>query len=556
MGGDRSGIAVMKDENGKDPEDFFGEAEEALEEIRESGEARGEAAYRDELERGRHRIEKLEILINVTRSLNSTLNLNELLAKIIDSIIKLADTDRGFLMLADKKGELAFRIARDKNEQPLREIDFEVSHSIINEVVDKSEPLFINDLMQSEQFRDQESVLDLKLRTAICVPLRLDERIIGVIYTDASRLSDEITEDDISIVSAFASQAAIAIENARLHGALILSKENLARENRELKQELSGRFQFSGIIGKSKSMLDIFDTIEKVAAFDTTVLITGESGTGKELIANAIHYNSPRKDRELVVINCGAIPAELLESELFGHKKGSFTGAAADKAGLFETASGGTIFLDEIGEMPQKLQVKLLRALQEGEIRRVGENITRKVDVRIIAATNRDLQEDVAKERFRRDLYYRLNVVPIVIPPLRSRKEDILPLARHFLEKYSGEMNKGNIDLSPGANKLLLSFFWPGNVRELQNTIERALALSGDSPVLTEAHFPQLKEKIDGSAQIEGKGSLREKLQATEKLVIKSALSKTGGNVTEAAKELDLTRQTLHNKIRKLGIEH
>jgi len=423
----------MKNGDNKNPDDFFSEAEETLDNIKESETARAETRNYEELEKSRYRINKLEILITVTRALNSTLNLNELLAKIIDSIIKLADTDRGFLMLANKKGEMAFRIARDKNERHLEEKDFEVSYSIINEVAREGTPLFISDLMENEQFKNKESVIDLQLRTAICVPLKLDNKVIGVIYTDASRLSGDITEDDISIVSAFSSQAAIAIENARLHGALILSKENLARENKELKQELSGKYEFSGIIGKSKPMLDIFSTISKIALFDTTVLISGATGTGKELIAKAIHYNSPRKDKKLIIINCGAMPGELLESELFGHKKGSFTGASSDNPGLFETASGGTIFLDEIGDMPQSLQVKLLRTLQEGEIRRVGENLTRKVDVRIIAATNRDLGTDVNEGKFRSDLFYRLNVVPIAIPPLKDRQDDILPLIKHFL---------------------------------------------------------------------------------------------------------------------------
>jgi len=241
------------------------------------------------------------------------------------------------------------------------------------------------------------------------------------------------------------------------------------------------------------------------------------------LIARAIHFNSPRKDKPLVTINCGAMPAELLESELFGHKKGSFTGASSDKkVGLFETANGGTIFLDEIGDMPQPLQVKLLRALQEGEIRRVGENRARKVDVRVIAATNRDLAEDVKSGKFRRDLYYRLNVVPIIIPPLRERSEDIIPLTEHFLGKYSRKMNKKNVKISSEAMKLLVSSAWPGNVRELENSIERALAMCG--------------------------------LKAVEKQIIMDALEKSGHNITKAAKRLKVTRQHLHNKIREYGI--
>ena len=545
-------------ENGKNKEadDFFSEAEETLDNIKESETAQAEARGSEELEKSRHRISKLEILINVTRALNSTLNLNELLAKIIDSIIKLADTDRGFLMLANNEGKMTFRIARDKNEHPLKEKDFEVSHSIINEVARKGIPLFIHDLLENEQFKNKESVIDLQLRTAICVPLKLENRIIGVIYTDARRLSGDITEDDISIVSAFSSQAAIAIENARLHGALILSKENLARENRELKQELSDKYEFSGIIGKSKPMLDIFNTISKIALFDTTVLITGATGTGKELIAKAIHYNSPRKDKKLVVINCGAMPGELLESELFGHKRGSFTGASNDKSGLFETANGGTIFLDEIGDMPQALQVKLLRTLQEGEIRRVGENLTRKVDVRTIAATNRDLSADINDGRFRSDLFYRLNVVPITIPPLKDRQEDILPLIAHFLAKYSKKMKKGKIGISREVTKSFLSYEWPGNVRELENSIERALALSGDSNMLTEDHFPQFANTMETNNGAEEKNSLKQSLKSVEKQIITETLSKTGGKVTKAAKLLKVSRQHLHNKINEYNIDY
>lgn len=549
-----SSSTKMNMENGENKKsgDFFSEAQKSIESIKKSEKAKTQARDLEELEKSRHRINKLEILINVTKALNSTLNLNELLAKIIDSIINLADTDRGFLMLADSKGEMKFRIARDKNEQSLEERDFEVSYSIINEVTRKGAPLFISDLMEDEQFAKKESVIDLQLRTAICVPLKLDNRIIGVIYTDASRLSGEITEDDISIVSAFSAQAAIAIENARLHGALILSKEDLARENRKLKQELSDKYEFSGIIGKSKPMLDIFSTIKKIALFDTTVLITGSTGTGKELIAKAIHYNSERKDDKLVTINCSAMPAELLESELFGHKKGSFTGASNDKPGLFETASGGTIFLDEIGDMPETLQVKLLRTLQEGEIRRVGENLTRKVNVRIIAATNRDLEADAEKGGFRRDLFYRLNVVPIKIPPLCDRQEDILPLVAHFLDRYSKKMNKGEVTISPEVTKLFLSYKWPGNVRELENSIERALALSGDSRMLNKEHFPQFTGEMKTSGR--ERYSLKQGLKSAEKKIIEDALSKTGGKVTKAAELLKVSRQHLHNKINEYNI--
>ena len=536
--------------------DFFADVETDLKGLEQSDAVRQSKDLSSQLALHRHRLDKLEMLTEITQSMNSTLNLNELLSDIVDSTIKLADMDRGFLMLNNKAGELQFRIARDSRQQNLGEDDFEVSYTIIGEAADKGKPLFISDVDKNGRYKDQESVLDLQLKTAICLPLIRDDAVIGVIYTDASRLSIEIDEEDLPIFSAFAVQAAIAIENARLHGALILSKENLARENLELKAELSEKYEFSGIIGKSKSMMDIFNTIRKISPFDTTVMITGATGTGKELIARAIHFNGPRKTNQLVTINCGAMSPELLESELFGHKKGSFTGATSDKPGLFETASGGTLFLDEIGDMPQPLQVKLLRALQEGEIRRVGENTVRNVDVRVIAATNRDLSEDIKAGSFRQDLYYRLNVVPISIPPLNERQEDILPLSLHFLEKYSSKMDKGETSIAPDAMKLLLTNPWPGNVRELENSVERALAMCGDSTTLSAIHFPQVSS---GSAVIstEGAGSsLKARMRVVEKQFIVEALADTGGKITRAAENLDVTRQHLHNKIKQYGLKN
>ncbi|MCK4235587.1 MAG: sigma 54-interacting transcriptional regulator [Candidatus Krumholzibacteria bacterium] len=548
---DQAGGKVVKP--GK-AEEIFAGVEADLQEIEKSESVLKGINLSARLEKTEHKLNKLEMLIDITRSLNSTLNLNELLEKIIDSTIKLTDTDRGFLMLSDRKGDLKFRIARDRNEKSLEEKDFTVSYSIINDVSMKGKPLFISDALENSRFKDQKSVLDLQLRTAVCVPLILEDSVIGVIYTGSNRLSNEFTKDDISIVSAFAVQAAIATENARLHGELILSRENLTRENLELKQELFEKYEFSGIIGKSKAMQDIFSTIRKIASLSTTILIQGETGTGKELIARAIHFNGNRKDKHLVTINCGAMPGELLESELFGHRKGSFTGATSDKTGLFEKANGGTIFLDEIGDMPQALQVKLLRAIQEGEIRRVGDVEPRDVDVRVIAATNRDLTKDIMEGRFRHDLYYRLNVVPITIPPLRERKEDILPLIEHFLEKHSKKMEKENIRIAAGAIKLLLSNPWPGNVRELENVIERALALCGDSTILSNEHFPQLESQAGIFDQLEQKRSLKEKLRTVEKKIIIETLEKTGWKVTRAAGLLDVSRQHLHNKIKQYNI--
>jgi transcriptional regulator with GAF, ATPase, and Fis domain len=536
--------------------DFFADVETELKDLEQSDAVRQSKDLSSQLAVHKHRLDKLEMLTEITQSMNSTLNLNELLSDIVDSTIKLADMDRGFLMLSNKAGELQFRIARDSRQQNLGESDFEVSHTIIGEAADKGKPLFISDVDKNGRYKDQESVLDLQLKTAICLPLIRDDAVIGVIYTDASRLSIEIDEEDMPIFSAFAVQAAIAIENARLHGELILSKENLARENLELKAVLSEKYEFSGIIGKSKSMMEIFSTIRKISPFDTTVMITGATGTGKELIAKAIHFNGPRKTNQLITINCGAMSPELLESELFGHKKGSFTGATSDKPGLFETASGGTLFLDEIGDMPLPLQVKLLRALQEGEIRRVGENTVRNVDVRVIAATNRELSEDIKAGSFRQDLFYRLNVVPISIPPLHERQDDILPLTLHFLEKYSSKMDKGDTSIAPDAMKLLLTNQWPGNVRELENSVERALAMCGESTTLSAIHFPQVSTGGSVISTEGAGGSLKERIRVVEKQFIIEALAETGGKITRAAENLDVTRQHLHNKIKQYGLNN
>ncbi|MCK4548829.1 MAG: sigma 54-interacting transcriptional regulator [Candidatus Krumholzibacteria bacterium] len=536
--------------------DFFADVETDLKDLEQSDAVRQSKDLSNQLAVSRHRLDKLEMLTEITQSMNSTLNLTELLSDIVDSTIKLADMDRGFLMLNNRAGELKFRIARDSRQQNLGESDFEVSHTIIGEAADKGKPLFISDVDKNGRYKDQKSVLDLQLKTAVCLPLIRDDAVIGVIYTDASRLSIEIDEEDMPIFSAFAVQAAIAIENARLHGELILSKENLTRENLELKAVLSEKYEFSGIIGKSKPMMEIFSTIRKISPFDTTVMITGATGTGKELIARAIHFNGPRKTNQLVTINCGAMSPELLESELFGHKKGSFTGATSDKPGLFETASGGTLFLDEIGDMPLPLQVKLLRALQEGEIRRVGENTVRNVDVRVIAATNRDLSEDIKAGSFRQDLFYRLNVVPVSIPPLNERQEDILPLTLHFLEKYSSKMDKGETRIEPNAMKILLTNPWPGNVRELENTVERALALCGDSTTLSIAHFPQLNSGSALTGSADAGGALKPRMRVVEKQFIEEALAETGGKITKAAEILDVTRQHLHNKIKQYGLNN
>lgn len=334
-------------------------------------------------------------------------------------------------------------------------------------------------------------------------------------------------------------------------------RERLKDENIQLRDVVAGQLSYSGILSRSVVMQDVFAQIRRVADLKTTILILGESGTGKELVARALHQNGSRFQKPLVAVNCGAIPENLLESELFGHVRGAFTDASSDKEGLFEQADGGTLFLDEIGEMPLALQVKLLRVLQEGEIRRVGASGSKKVDVRVVSATSRDLSVDVALGRFREDLYFRLNVFCLQLPPLRDRIEDIPLLTEHFVKRYGNEAN-GAIRVEPDALRCLMAYRWPGNVRELENAVERACILC-DGGRITSACLP-LSLRLSGEAgsgvQVEDENlSIKKAENIIERELIGKALAKTGGNRTQAAKILEISHRSLLYKLKEYGIE-
>jgi two-component system response regulator AtoC len=335
-------------------------------------------------------------------------------------------------------------------------------------------------------------------------------------------------------------------------------RERLKAENLRLKEEINREYSFANIVSKNPRMLEIFTLIRKVCDYKTTVLVLGESGVGKELIARAVHYNGNRREAPFVAVNCGAIPESLLESELFGHVKGAFTDAYAEKVGLFEQADGGTLFLDEIGEMPLSLQVKLLRVLEDELIRRVGASVSKKVDVRLVSATSKNLDQEVAKGRFREDLYFRLNVFSIKLPPLRERPEDIPLLTAHFLAKHGEKMGKPSAAFTPAALTALLNYPWPGNVRELENCIERALVLS-DGNILEAGLLPDaLRGKIV-SIQVPGMAqdslSIKQAEELLERDLIRRALEKTGGNRTHAARLLEISHRALLYKIKEYGME-
>jgi len=334
-------------------------------------------------------------------------------------------------------------------------------------------------------------------------------------------------------------------------------RERLKRENRALRQEVLKESNFENMLAKSGAMQKVFRTIDKVADFKTTSLITGESGVGKELVARALHYRSDRKDMPFVAVNCGAIPENLLESELFGHKRGAFTDANADRAGLFEQADGGTLFLDEIGELPLPLQVKLLRVLQEETVRRIGDVKDTDIDVRITAATHRDLSAEVEAGRFREDLYYRINVMHIPVPPLRERREDIGLLLDHFIERNNNRLGTSIRGINPEARRILMSYPWPGNVRELENTVERAMVLA-ESEILSEADLPErIREARDPiRLQLEsGELSIKKTSRIIEEVLIRRALTQTKGNRTRASHLLEISHRALLYKIKDYGID-
>jgi DNA-binding NtrC family response regulator len=351
-------------------------------------------------------------------------------------------------------------------------------------------------------------------------------------------------------------------EKLKILVAKALEKSRLVAENLYLRQQLRGKYKFDRIIGNSPAMQQVFSRMEKIVHTDSTILILGESGTGKELVAKAIHFNGPRREKPFIAINCGAIPADLLESELFGHARGSFTGAVADKPGKFEAANGGTIFLDEIGTMPMHLQMKLLRVLQEHEVERVGTSKKIKLNVRVISATNANIEDEVKRGAFREDLYYRLNVIPILLPPLRERREDIALLARHFLLKSCKEMNRPLMSISPAAMQALEAYDWPGNVREMENVIERSVALT-DGEIIEKSDLPAgiggnddetLPGQLCPRVTEDGVDMVRI-IEAIERRMIAEALELSDGVKARAAHLLGINRTTLVEKIKRHALE-
>jgi transcriptional regulator with GAF, ATPase, and Fis domain len=535
-----------------------------------------------------HLRDDLVALGRITQALNSEHDIQRLLTLIVDSAIGLTLAERGFLILR-RGADFSFEIARNFAKEEVESPEFKISRTIAEEVHKTGEPKLTVNAQTDERWKELRSVSDLKLLSVICVPLHVRGEIEGVLYVDNRLKQHAFREEDKDRLLVLADQAAIAIHNARtmsdlrrkhaellaalsrvedlnaqLQGRVRAQEEQIEEIQEDLhhsRKALGLRFDYKHMIGQSRRMQEVFRLLDRYIASLDPVLILGESGTGKELIARAIHTQGKRKDGPFVSENCAALTESLLESELFGYLRGAFTGATRNKRGLFEAASGGTLFLDEVGDMSIDLQKKLLRVLQEGEIRPLGSDRVIKVDVRLITATNKNLEEMVREGEFREDLFYRLNVLPVRLPPLRERREDIPLLLDHFVRAAAAEGGRPIPRVDPAAMNLLVAHRWPGNVRELDNEIKRALILA--EGVIMPEHLsdtvrnpPPDPDQDDGGPSPAAAGTtLPDMVKSLEVREIRKALREAGNNKSRAAELLGLSRFALQRKLEKYHLE-
>jgi len=431
-----------------------------------------------------------------------------------------------------------------------------ISRTVIKEVLTGRKATLCANPWTEAPYSEAESIQTHEIHSFMCAPIFVHDRADRAIYLDSIDEESVFSNDDLTLLVLVANQIASSLEYAQLIEELSRERTSLEENNVRLREQDGREYDFSQIIGTSRALKKTIERAKKAADSDVSVLITGDNGTGKELFARAIHYNSTRADKPVVFVNCAAIADSLISSELFGHVKGAFTGADKERKGHFETAHGGTIVLDEIGDMPLEAQAEVLRVLESGEIMRVGSSETTTVDVRVIACTNKDLKKEIEAGRFRQDLYYRLNVYPIHIPPLADRKEDILPLANHFLSYFCHHMNKkAKKGFTRSAVEILRNYNWPGNVRELKNTIERAVLELDDGDAVDEKHLPAEVRQADSVAKYKRIGKLPDAVARLEKDMILDALAQSNGNKAEAARILGLSRMGLHNKLKRYDLE-
>ncbi|ADW19428.1 DNA-binding protein Fis [Desulfobulbus propionicus DSM 2032] len=498
----------------------------------------------------------LTCLYEITRHLASATSLQDCLEKIVTSLAERKGMDNGTVTIINPAtGELEIEVAHGITAEAKRRGRYKLGEGITGKVVATGEPIIVPQIGDEPLFLNRTRTRGderKKKSSFLCVPIMAAQQSIGALSIDRVYKEGFGTQSEndlrfLTVVSGLIAETVQRIQRVNEE------KEALRQENSKLKRELTAKNRIEEIIGNSSRMQEVFDMVHRVADSNATVLLRGESGTGKTLVAKALHHNSSRADGPFVVVNCSALPETLLESELFGHEKGAFTGATEAKKGRFELAEGGTLFLDEIGEISPAVQVKLLNVIQERTFQRLGSTKTIKTDIRLVAATNRDLEKAVKEMAFREDLYYRLNVFPVYLPPLRERRTDIMLLAEYFLEKYAKENNKQIKRISTPAIDLLVQYHWPGNVRELQNCMERAVLIC-DGPAIKSIHLPpslQSADSIHSSKPL----SLATAVENFERELIIEALKKNNGNQTKAAKSLDTSLRIINYKIHSYGIE-
>lgn len=501
---------------------------------------------------GECRVNVLPIMFQISQIIADAEDLQTSLAIILKVMQQRLKIQRGMVTLYDRGSETIFiHESFGLSEEEKACGIYSVGEGITGKVVESGKAIIVRHIRDNDAFQDRTADGMAGNAAFFCVPIIHAKKVLGAISAERVYLNRRLLKQDVELLATVASMIAPAVELYLMEN---VDKVRLENENLRLKSALKERFKPSNIIGNSKAMQDVYELIHKVAATKATVLILGESGVGKELVAGAIHFNSPTAEGPFVKFNCAALPENIVESELFGHEKGAFTGAIGMRKGRFELADGGTIFLDEVGELSLSIQAKLLRVLQEKTFERVGGVRPVKVDLRIIAATNRNLLEMVEKGTFREDLYYRLNVFPITIPPLRVRASDVILLADYFVAKYAAENGKDVKRISTPALNMLMAYHWPGNVRELENAIERAVILSDDNVIHSYNLPPSLQTSAETGTTF-GCG-LEAKIQAVEYEMIVEALKTHQGNMTEAAKELGLTRRVLGLRMERHGIEY
>ncbi|XXX80702.1 sigma 54-interacting transcriptional regulator [Sorangium sp. So ce134] len=514
------------------------------------------------------RAAKLERLLAMFRKLNSSVEIADILAMAMDAAIDLTAAERGFLLLEQPGGELRVAVARNVDREKVGRSHLKFSYSIAERAIAAQEPVVTVDAQDDPRFREHASVHAMRLRSVIAVPIRSPDGVLGALYLDNRFRRARFAPEDVDLLLAFADQVALALRNARLVDDLRRRTVELEAERRRVEELLRGqaaeidrlqeevlvrqqalehRYDYGAIVGRGPALRAVFATLDRVVDTPVSVLVTGESGTGKELVARAIHFAGPRKSGPFMGINCAALPAALLESELFGHVRGAFTGADRDRTGLVVAARGGTLFLDELGEMPLEVQAKLLRVLQEREVRPVGSAEAVRVDFRLVCATNRDLLAETARGRFREDLYYRVAVVQIRLPPLRDRLEDLPELALHFVRRAAEQLGRPAPQLSREALRRLSQHGWPGNVRELENVITKAVVLCDGRRIgPDDVDLPRAREGSDRGAP---------RPLHDERAALLAALERTGWNALQAAREAGMSRATFYRKLRRLGIE-